>query len=874
MKVPVAIFALCVVACGHAVMPVRVPTTAFAIDASVPPPPAVELESTDGTELELLSLSYTTRVFGPLATTEVRAAFHNPTDHAIEGRFRLMLPPRSSVSRLAMKVDANWQEAEVAELSAARATYEMIMHRKRDPLLVEQLRDREVAARVAPILAGGAREILVGYTSALASAAPIVFPLRGLPSVGMLDVSVVDGVTEPFHQHWENTQPSDDVRVELATSDVIRAGGMTATRVHTPSPAEPFGPVVVLVETSAAHAADAYSSFNLVSEIARLAPAVSLIGYDQTSERVPDVAALAKRGSLGMPILDQAVQNATAEAKRIHARRLVVIGPTATNLPALDLDAFDRVDVLGVNALTDAAVMRPLAKNGVLLEDAEPAAIERALGHRAAEERVVVTHASDGPETPAAFAAIDHVAAVATRDSLLRDPAAKAELIALAKKHRLATPYTAMLVLENQADVEKLHRVEAGEAAEPLAPPPPPPGLRFGGTHITRAPIIRSAYTTVSGRVPPEIIQRVIRQHFGSFRACYEDGLRRNAQLAGRVVVKFVIGLDGSVENAIDNGSEIGDRAVVDCVVKAFAQLSYPEPDNAHVIVVYPLMLGPGDETAELPRPLHLASSHWHPSGRLSPFDDLYGPPPPPPWSDSYAQRRTLQTATPRTPTDYVALGEALAATDRERAARAYGSLAALWPERAELLRAAAVRLDALNAGDPLAIELLRRAVADRPDQPSGHHLLGLVLLRSGDVAGARAAFKAGLERRYALRYAGADDLLRKDLAMLDEHEPLTRVTTAWETDTSDLDIVVENAKGEGTSAAIVASAIDGFGPEAVDPNATATNLAVTLRRRGLGGDVLGVAYVIKRNERGDLAVDPRPFAIMNERATLALGAL
>src|SRR6185312_13816821 len=47
--------------------------------------------------------------------------------------------------------------------------------------------------------------------------------------------------------------------------------------------------------------------------------------------------------------------------------------------------------------------------------------------------------------------------------------------------------------------------------------------------------------TSVNGRLPPEAIQRVIRQNFGRMRLCYETGLRADPGLAGRVQVRFVI---------------------------------------------------------------------------------------------------------------------------------------------------------------------------------------------------------------------------------------------------------------------------------------------------------------------------------------------
>jgi hypothetical protein len=77
-----------------------------------------------------------------------RGAAHlrNSSPRRIEGRFRFVLPPRASLSHLAMKIDGQWREADAAELSAARETYEAIVQRRRDPLLVEQWRERDITS--------------------------------------------------------------------------------------------------------------------------------------------------------------------------------------------------------------------------------------------------------------------------------------------------------------------------------------------------------------------------------------------------------------------------------------------------------------------------------------------------------------------------------------------------------------------------------------------------------------------------------------------------------------------------------------------------------------------------------------------------------
>jgi hypothetical protein len=93
------------------------------------------------------------------------------------------------------------------------------------------------------------------------------------------------------------------------------------------------------------------------------------------------------------------------------------------------------------------------------------------------------------------------------------------------------------------------------------------------------------------GRIPSEVIQRVVRQNFGKFRACFESGLRRDPSLAGRVSVRFVIGRDGGVMSAASGGSDLPDPAVVSCVVAGFRGLQFPQAeDGGTATVVYPIL--------------------------------------------------------------------------------------------------------------------------------------------------------------------------------------------------------------------------------------------------------------------------------------------
>lgn len=108
-----------------------------------------------------------------------------------------------------------------------------------------------------------------------------------------------------------------------------------------------------------------------------------------------------------------------------------------------------------------------------------------------------------------------------------------------------------------------------------------------------RRPVVKAGQVTVNGRLPPEVIGRIVRQNQGRFRLCYENGLRNNRALAGHVGVRFVIGRDGSVSNVSNGGSDLPDSAVIACIVRSFYGLSFPRPDSGVVTVTYPVNLRP-----------------------------------------------------------------------------------------------------------------------------------------------------------------------------------------------------------------------------------------------------------------------------------------
>lgn len=112
--------------------------------------------------------------------------------------------------------------------------------------------------------------------------------------------------------------------------------------------------------------------------------------------------------------------------------------------------------------------------------------------------------------------------------------------------------------------------------------------------HRPRSPGLRAAAVETNGRLPADVIQRILRQQSGRLRFCYEAGLTKNPNLEGRVVVRFVIDRAGAVAVASDAGSDLPDASVVGCVVRVISALTFSAPPDGIVTVTYPVVFSPG----------------------------------------------------------------------------------------------------------------------------------------------------------------------------------------------------------------------------------------------------------------------------------------
>lgn len=456
---------------------------------------------------------------------------------------------------------------------------------------------------------------------------------------------------------------------------------------------------------------------------------------------------------------------------------------------------------------------------------------------------------------------------------------------------------------------------------------------RLGRSHRARPPQVRMGATQVAGRIPPEVIQRVVRQHFGRMRSCYEDARRRNANAQGRVAVRFVIARDGSVNQASVSQSELRDGSLEQCVLDAFAGMKFPPPEGGIVTVTYPFVFTPGEDEAQAPPRQAFNINRWPrpPVPGSTPVPAPEKPRPAAPYKGAMAhimaalENGRIGTAlelaenwrreAPGEVVPLIALGEAFEVAGLGSwAARAYGSIIDLYPSRTDLRRYAGARLERLGHGAALelAVDTYSKAREQRPDHPSSHRLHAYALLKRGQHKEAFDVVKGALARGFAAsQYPSVERVLREDLGLIAASwiaqvparrvaiigelvwagaeladQPSLRFVLNWETDTNDVDFHVFDASGHASyerpelpsGGALYADVTRGFGPECFTilgpPSARSERyrLQAHYYSRGPMGYGMGKVQVIEHDGKGGLRFDERPFLLMVDDGWVDLG--
>ncbi|HEX3556315.1 MAG TPA: VIT domain-containing protein [Thermoanaerobaculia bacterium] len=491
------------------------------------------------------------------------------------------------------------------------------------------------------------------------------------------------------------------------------------------------------------------------------------------------------------------------------------------------------------------------------------------------------------------------------------------QIVEVSVKHRVLSPFTAMLVLESEFDYTRFG-LDQRSLADILTVGP-------GGLEVlarTRQDS-RWAAQAVEARKPAEPAFEA----FDAFGAAPPAPARVDAPAAeaqsldaagpadALPVTAEVGGVEGGVPGSVSGGVAGGVVGGVPGPPPATAPPPPAVPSTAiataevpRLSSASPMLQARAEEADEKKRQVAPYSGRFAEvmehlaAGRITP-------------ARTFAE--SWNTEDPGDVLGLLALGEAWeAAGETAAAARAYGSLIDLVPSRADLRRLAGERLERLGEGGlELAIDTYQKAVLERPDHPSGHRLLAWALLRAGRSEAAFEALEKGLEQRYpGGRFAGVDRVLREDLGLLAaawlraeparreevldrlhahnarlDGEPSLRFVLTWETDANDVDLHVYDRQGGHafyqkktlpSGGELFADVTTGYGPECFAVAAPAERAAAPYRlrvhyySRGPMGYGMGTVQVVRHDGEGGLTVEPRPFVVMTDQAMVDLGSV
>ncbi len=122
-----------------------------------------------------------------LASFEVLEEFRNHAGRVLEGDYRYALPRGAVFHNLSLFAGENEMRGEMLQAEQARAIYEEIVRKRRDPALVELAGRDLICARVFPIEPGDTRRIILRYAQVLPLSGDLL-RMRFPRSAGVMDL--------------------------------------------------------------------------------------------------------------------------------------------------------------------------------------------------------------------------------------------------------------------------------------------------------------------------------------------------------------------------------------------------------------------------------------------------------------------------------------------------------------------------------------------------------------------------------------------------------------------------------------------------------------------------------------------------------------
>jgi TonB family protein len=95
------------------------------------------------------------------------------------------------------------------------------------------------------------------------------------------------------------------------------------------------------------------------------------------------------------------------------------------------------------------------------------------------------------------------------------------------------------------------------------------------------------------GPLTPDVIRDVVDAHRAQVKQCYAGSPAGKKNLAGKVVVRFVISEQGTVSESAVKEATLDDEAVKACLVAAVKTWVFPKPKHGPAAISFPFHFGP-----------------------------------------------------------------------------------------------------------------------------------------------------------------------------------------------------------------------------------------------------------------------------------------
>ena len=115
--------------------------------------------------LEVTEHHVEVKIKGQVATTSVDQEFFNPNDQRLEGIYLFPVPKGAHIDKFSMDIGGKQVDAELLDASKARAMYEEIVRKMRDPALLEYAGRDVFKVRIFPIEPHSRKRVRLTYSA-------------------------------------------------------------------------------------------------------------------------------------------------------------------------------------------------------------------------------------------------------------------------------------------------------------------------------------------------------------------------------------------------------------------------------------------------------------------------------------------------------------------------------------------------------------------------------------------------------------------------------------------------------------------------------------------------------------------------------------